>query len=252
MKRMILPSSAVAVLIFALAACTDSTKPPAGSPTITGTVTDVDGAPVVNAAVVLDLDMAQVTATTADKPQTTIIYTRPDSTAFEFLITDACDGEVFYDLNVPEGQAGNATITWTGKDLDGLLLPEGVYRYHMLMPDHEPQTGELMLARNLFAETGEFATIRCDTVRQTWRVAASTDADGRFTIAKDCWDFGRSTPFTDETGEVNGRIEITSRVRLWFYPEGRSYGFSSEWGTFDAENGASFTVVMPAGKASAP
>ena len=81
-------------------------------------------------------------------------------------------------------------------------------------------------------------------MRQTWRVAAWTDADGRFTIARDCWDFGRGIDGIGEDGEPTGRYEFTWRLRLWFYPADRAYGFAGDWGTFDPDRGVNFPVTM--------
>ena len=80
---------------------------------------------------------------------------------------------------------------------------------------------DLAVAHNLGDEAGTYGLVECATIRESWRVAAWTDADGRFRVQRDCWDFGRSTEMRDETGAVTGRMVVAPRVRVWAYP-GRS------------------------------
>ncbi|MFN2371140.1 MAG: hypothetical protein ABR506_08310 [Candidatus Krumholzibacteriia bacterium] len=83
-------------------------------------------------------------------------------------------------------------------------------------------------------------------VRDTWRVAAWTDAEGRFRIERDCWEFGESTPLVNESGDIVGTWTVAPRVRVWAYPADRSFGAASAWVDFDAVQGAEAPVVLPA------
>ncbi len=241
MKSMILPLFAV-VVVVALAACSDSTKPAPAPPMVSGTVTDAAGDPVADAAIVLDLDIVVPTATFADKPRTMINFSLPEPTPYELTITDACDDEVYFTQT--DSSAGSVSVVWDGTDEDGLEVPEGVYRYHLSVPDHETASAEIILARNTDGAVGDFGLATCAVVRQEWRVAAWTDGNGRYTVARDCWDFGRSIDSTDETGTVIGSVTVASRVRAWAYPADRDYGSPSGWVGFDAIAGARADVQV--------
>lgn len=240
-----LAAVAAAGLAAALAGCSDSAAPDRPPPAITGTVVDADRAPVADAAVVLDLDFVSGPAG-PDKPQTAIAFNLPEPGRVSLRVTDACDDEVYFALD-DSLPAGAHAFTWDGTDLDGRQVVEGFYHLHVRLDGHDPVTHELVLARNLGDETGVFATVAPADVRATWRVAAWTDAEGRFRIARSCWEFGASTAATDEFGDVVGTLTVAPRVRVWAYPADRPFGAASAWADFDAISGAEAPVVLPAG-----
>lgn len=240
-----LAAVAAAGLAVALAGCSDSAAPDRPPAAVIGTVLDAGGAPVADAAVVLDLDFVMGPAG-PDKPRTDIAFRLSEPGSLSVRITDACDDEVFFALD-DSLPAGAYAIAWDGTDLDGRHVVEGIYHCHLRIEGHDPVMRELALARNLDAETGEFATVGCAVVRDTWRVEAWTDAEGRFRIARDCWEFGASTAATDESGDVVGTLTVAPRVRVWAYPADRAFGAASAWVDFDATSGAEAPVVLPAG-----
>ncbi|MFO7608459.1 MAG: hypothetical protein R6X35_04580 [Candidatus Krumholzibacteriia bacterium] len=239
-----LAAVAAAGLAAALAGCSDSAAPDRPSPAVTGTVLDATGAPVADAAVVLDLDFVTGPAD-PDKPRTAIAFDLPEPGHFSLRVTDVCDDEIFYALD-DSAAAGSHMIQWDGTDQDGLLLGEGFYHAHFQFEDLDPRTFDIALARNLGDEQGMFATVACTEVHDTWRVSAWTDAEGRFRIERGCWEFGESTPWVNESGDIIGTWTVAPRVRVWAYPADRSFGAASAWVDFDAVQGAEAPVVLPA------
>lgn len=234
-----------AVLLGGLAGCSDSSEPDQPSPAVSGTVTDADGNPVADAAVLLDLDFVIQPPASADKPATRIAFDLPESGRVELRITDSCDDEVYYTWSDSLADAGHHTVTWDGTDGDGLQLVEGFFHAHLIFEGHEPKRTELALSRNLGDETGEFASVACATVRQTWRVAAWTDAEGRYRIERDCWEFGQETAAVDETGTVSGSVVVAPNVRVWAYPADGEHGVPGAWVEFDPITGAQADVQLP-------
>ena len=233
-----------AALLGSLGACSDSSAPEQPSPAVSGIVTDADGNPVANVAVVLDLDFVAHEPAAAEKPRTMIAFELPAPGRYEMRITDACDDEVFLTVR-DSATAGEVRIIWDGVDEDGLLLVEGFYHAHFQADGHEPVRLDLALARNLEAEAGEFGLVDCATVRQTWRVAAWTDAQGRYRIERDCWEFGQETTAVDESGTVIGSMVVAPNVRVWAYPADGEHGAPGAWVEFDPVTGAEADVQLP-------
>ena len=245
MLRMIMLLLA-AVLLGGLGACSDSSVPEPDPFAITGTVVDEAGMPVVGAAVLLDLDFVELVPFLADKPQTMIQFVLPDSAAFTLRITDACDDELFFERSDTSTEGGRYFVTWDGTDRENRLLAEGFFNAQLLIEGQEPVVHELAVGHNIGDEAGTYGLAECATVRESWRVAAWTDAAGRFRVQRDCWDFGRSTEMRDETGAVTGGLLVAPRVRVWAYPDGRIHGTASAWTDVSADTGADVAVRLPA------
>ncbi len=242
MLRPILALLVCAALLVTVG-CSDSSEPEPAHPAVSGQVLDAAGDPVADAAIVLDLEFSASSPAAAEKPRTAIGFALAESGRFTLSITDACDDEILYALS-DSLAAGNHTVFWDGQDNAGLLLVEGFYHAHFEAEGRDPVVHDLALARNWDDETGEFATVAGTTVRESWRVEAWTDQDGRFRIARDCWEFGESTVTTDETGTVIGRFAVAPRVRVWAYPADHAFGAGSGWADFDALTGAAVTIQL--------
>lgn len=238
--------AALGLALLALAACSDTTAPGSAEPMVRGLVVDNEGVPVAGAAVVLDLDFSGSTTLPGDKPQTAIGFSVPEPGYCTLRITDVCGEEVFYAFadSLP---AGLHSLTWDAKDLAGREVVEGVFHVHLDLAGRDPARMTIAVARNSTAETGEFATVACATVRDTWRVAAWTDDHGRFRIARDCWEFGQSIIQVGESGGQIVILTVAPRVRVWAYPADGDRGSGSAWTDFDARAGAAVTVRLAPG-----
>ena len=223
--------------------CSDSSEPESASVAVSGQVLDAAGDPVAGAAIVLDLEFVGQAPLAAEKPRTAIGFVLAEAGRFTLRITDACDDEVYYTLS-DSLAAGEHAIFWDGQDDAGLLLVEGFFHAHFEAEGLDPVVHDLALARNLDDETGEFATVAGATVRESWRVEAWTEQDGRFRIARDCWEFGESSAVVDESGNIIGSFVVAPRVRVWAYPADRAFGAGSSWTDFDPLTGAAVTVRL--------
>ncbi|MBE0567796.1 MAG: hypothetical protein IH621_17715 [Krumholzibacteria bacterium] len=235
--------AALGLVLLALAACSDTGGPDSPDPAVRGLVIDAGGVPVPGAAVVVDLDFTGPATMPGEKPQTAIGFSVPEPGYCTLRITDVCDEEVFYAFadSLP---AGRHSLTWDAKDLAGREVVEGVFHVHLDLAGRDPARMTIAVARNFTAETGEFATVACATVHDTWRVAAWTDDDGRFRIARDCWEFGQSLILRDESGDQIGIVTVVPRVRVWAYPADGDRGSGSAWTDFDDLTGAAVTVRL--------
>ena len=229
-----------ALAVLAVAGCSDSSSPPRDTFEISGTLTDADGAPVVGAAVILDYEFRQLES----DPPTKTAADLPEPIPMRFVITDACGVEVFYDSGDMTGYPGEPVFLWDLTDLEGLRATEGVYRYRIEADGREPVESDLALAWTMGNEYGPFGEDAAE-IRATWRLDAMTDADGRFTLERNCWDFGHTDDWVDEEGNITGTLLIPHWARLWFYPEDALRGTPGPWVDIDPERGGVLDMVLP-------
>ena len=241
MIRMIL-RVVVACVPLLLAACSDTTGPQITGFTIGGTVIDETGAPVSDAAVLLDFDFVTEVPVTADKPRASIAFDLPGPARFTLTITDVCDDEVYFAVSDSAVEPGARSVVWDGKDLEGRALAEGFFHYHLEVEGRPPRVGDLALARNLGAADGDFGAVESATVRDAWRVSAWTDADGRFLVDRTCWEFGATTTAFYEQGNETGTLVVAPRLRVWVYGADRPRGRASAWVDVDPATGADIPV----------
>jgi len=237
------PLVVVAALVL-VAACGDSTEPEPATFTIAGRVVDAGGAPVADAAILLDFDFAMEAPTAADKPRVMIGIDLPEPTRYTVRITDVCDDQVFFAVTDSAAEAGVRGVLWDARDLEDRVIAEGLFHVHLLVAGQDTLVSDLALARNVGEEPGDFGVIGSATVRETWRAAAWTDSDGRFVVDRDCWEFGQASTATDENGDPAGRFVVAPRIRAWAYPADRAHGSGSAWTPVDATRGAEITITV--------
>lgn len=235
-----MPAFMLVVCSLVLAGCSDSSSPPREEFEISGTVTDTDGAPVSGVAVILDYRFDQIEGPSPLKAAADL----PEPVPVRLMVFGGCGDEVFFDTGmITNPDVG--LVQWNGLDLEGLRAPEGVYRYRLEAEGREPVEKLFALALNMGNDFGSFGEDAAE-IRATWRLDAMTDARGRFTLDRNCWDFGHTDDWVDEEGTVTGTLLIPHRARLWYYPEGEARGTPGPWVDIDPESGGVLDFALPA------
>lgn len=219
---------AIAAVLLALSACSDSTKPRQEPPvTISGTVLDADGAPVVGASILLQHAYEPVPDGDGAKPQTGVefVITEPDTA--DIWITFPCTGDT---VRVVVRQyplmAGRYTILWSGRDRENRRVGDALYRLHLLGLTTDLHV-DFVYARDDWADLADGEPVAALDI---------TDSDGSFSIDTACM------PFGFEFGNPGGRTLVTHSIRLWAVVPGQS-AVSSDWLTVDAEDGAEVVIA---------
>jgi hypothetical protein len=228
--------AALAGVLIALSACSDSTKPPRERPVqITGTVLDAEGAPVVGASIMLQHAYETVPGSAAAKPQTGIEFTITEPDTADIWISSPCTGDT---VRVVERQyplgAGNYTMFWRGLDRADRRVGDGLFRLN-LVGRHADLRVDFLFARDDWAALAD---------GQPVAALATTDDDGAFAIDTTCLPFGYEFGAHDEYGAPASRSTVSRSVRLWAVIPGQGVT-GSDWVTVDAEDGAK-VVIAPA------
>lgn len=235
-KSMSLAAAVAACALLALSACSDSTKPRPDEPvTITGTIVDAEGAPIVGASILLQHAYELVPASEADKPQTGVRFTLTEPDTADIWITSPCTGDT---VRVIELQfalaAGQYIIFWRGIDQESRRVGDGVYRLNLVGRQADVHT-DFLFVREDWSAMGEGEPVA---------PLATTDGDGAFAIDTACLPFGYEFDGYDEYGEATGRSMVSRSVRLWAVTPDHTV-IGSDWVTVDAEDGAD-VVIAPA------
>lgn len=213
-------------------ACNDATPPDPPQNDITGLVVDDLGQPVAGATVVLQLNTDPSIYESPDKPQTQIEWELPEPCEMRVWISSYCDGDVLRLLMDGLLPAGVHMLTWDGTNEAGLVLPDGIYRYHLVT-----ETGESTVAFPILHHG--YGSFDAETALAP---QATTDAQGRFRLDQTCLPFGFAFDSIDDSGEPISMITITRIVRVWAF-SGDAYGTSHSV-TVDSDAGANVTVTM--------
>ena len=227
--------SRILLVIAALAligACNDATPPDQPQNDITGLVVDTLGQPVAGASVVLQLATDPSVYWSPDKPQTQIEWSLPEPGEMTAWISSYCDGDVLRLLVDGMMAAGSGVVTWDGLDEAGLVLPDGVYRFHVVTDAGETTSAFAILHHG-------YLSLDADAVLAP---QATTDAQGRFRLEQTCLPFGFAFEHVDGTGDPIFTITITRTVRVWAF-SGDSYGTSTSV-TVAPDTGADVTVTL--------
>lgn len=193
---------AVAVAATGLLGCND------GGPNwsaLSGTVTDADGTPLAGARINLGYTLLMGADTLAVPPlshEFGPLAVQPDSnsvlTVFDHL------GRMVWTAE------GGQSIYWNGKDLDGQYVPDGPYRYTLLV--HNDQ-GEKTLERWI-------VLIRSDLQTRSQTALATTGDDGSFEIPYPEIPIWKPYPFTtaNEAGEpISGDVTFDKTVKIYAF-----------------------------------
>lgn len=191
----------VVVGALGLAACSDdSTAPSTPDPSLlTGLVTDATGAPLAGAGILMGFQQPAQT-----RPSTEIAFVIPEAGPVKFWIENDCYSDtlrVLWDGPLP---AGSHSLVWDGRDSDGLTVPSGKYTYHLQAPSD-------LAVRDLYLFLETFTP---DTDPANYRLQATTDAQGKFTMEQDCLPFGEVVEMTNAQGEPVDSWIIPRQVRF--------------------------------------
>lgn len=217
-----------------LSGCSDSSKPEATNSDLRGQIVDAFGLPVAGAGVVLEYASDPPAGSAYDKPQTGIEFTLPETGSVSLWISSFCDGDTVRLLAGGELPPGQHTIIWDGKDGEGRILPDGVYRYHLVTVD-----GEKQVLFPLF-HLG-YRSLPADAVVAPLVV---TDAHGRFALGQGCLPLDFTFGSTNELGEPIGTRTITRAVRVWAWAGEGGALTAGPVVTVDPETGADVTVTV--------
>ena len=224
---------AVMALAMMLGGCGDDASPPHHDDAITGRIVDANGVPVAGASIVLQLD-DDLPFGSVDKPRHGIRFDLPDGGLATVWVSSYCDADTVRMLiNDEDLQTGQYTIIWDGLDDQDRVAPDGVYWFHVALPDTAFQTAFAQLRLG-------YADLAAGTA-----VAAlgTSDLHGAFTLSQACLPFGHAFTGTDESGTPTGTSSITRQVRVWaLHP---NYAPApSDWVTVDADAGAHVTITF--------
>jgi len=211
-----------------LAGCSDTTGPQADDD-IRGRVVDAQGDPVTDARIVLQYEYPG--AARADKPGTQIIYELPESGPVTFWISSYCDGDTVRML--VDGESPGGSIAWNGRDDDQRIVPDGVYRYHLIT-----ESGEQTAASPLF-HLGYG-----DLMDEPLAPHAVVDDQGRFTLDQACLGFGFTYDIMGDDGEPSGTATISRRVRVWAISEAADTWIASREVTVDPDTGFDIELTL--------
>jgi hypothetical protein len=229
MKNRSLIAAFAFLLVFG--ACNESTGPVIRPNDITGKVLDVDGRPIANAAIALELEFEDVAPSPADKPTLGIHFTLGEESPVQFWIASFCDDDTVRTLISGLLPAGSHEVFWNGLDDTGCLSPDGVYWAHVETPAGSSVTPVLMASPGYrgLPEGREVAP------------QATSTGDGRFRVGQGCLPFEFEFPAGGPYGATG--LAITRRVRVWalhddYVPD------CSDWVTIDADGGASVVITL--------
>lgn len=183
---------------------------------LSGTVTDADGTPLAGARVNLGYTIVMGGDTLAVPPLSRAfgpLAVEPDSnavlTVFDHL------GRMVWTAR------GDQTAFWTGKDLDGQYVPDGPYRYTLLV--HNDQ-GEQTFERWI-------VLIRSDVQTRSQTAIATTADDGSFEIPYPEIPIWKPYPFTtaNEAGDVTtGEAVFDKTVKVYAFRGDGSLDYGSQ------------------------
>ncbi len=215
-------------------ACGDSTEPPQVSSDIRGVVLDAAGQAVDGATVVLQFESDVPVPTIADKPQTQIRYSLAEAGHVAVWVASYCDGDTLRLLVDEDRPAGILLFTWDGRDDEGRVAPDGVYRFHVVTADGET-ANEMLLMYLGYQNVAEDAVLR---------PVAVTDATGHFAMSQACRALGFVFHAVDELGTPIGDYEVSHTVRAWAVDPVTDARTAGDWVTVDPASGADMTVTL--------
>lgn len=226
---------ALAAVLAAMAACSDSTGPrPADDPvTLRGIVADADGAPVAGASILLQYEQELVPGSVAAKPQLAVRFTSAEPDTGDLWLSAWCTDDTVRvaGLELPL-MAGQYQLVWDGQDSAGLPVPDGVYCWNVV-------TRRLDLHMSFMLDRGGYSWLAND---QQVAAQAVTDTAGAFVLDTTCLPFGVEFPAVDEFGQVIGTNAVSRRVRPWAVIPGHG-AIAGPWVTIDAEAGADVVIA---------
>ncbi len=207
---------------------------PGGDADIRGKVIDAVGEPVPDATVVLQLATDPPLGAAAQKPGTAIQFSLPGATEVTAWIASFCDDDTLRLLARGVLPAGQHTLLWDGRDGAGRVLPDGVYRAHVVT-----EAAHLEQALPLFhLGYAAFAPGAAPAA------AAVTDLRGRFRLGQACLPFGFAFEARDETGQVIGTRVVTREVRVWAFSAERGLVAAGGWLAVDETAGLETTLRL--------
>lgn len=203
----------VAVAAVGLSGC-NSTEPTWGS--LTGTVTDAEGTPLAGARVNLGYTLLLGGDTLAVPPLSRNVgplTIQPDSNAV-LTVFDHLGREVWT-------ATGGDTFYWDGKDLDGHYVPDGPYRYTLVVPREEgEQTSERWIV-----------FIQSSLEARALTAVATTGDDGTFEIPYPeipIWGTYEFTT-TNEAGDVtSGEAVFDKTVKIYAFRGDGTLAYGSQ------------------------
>ena len=219
------------LIVLFIVGCNNSTQPNTCSNCIiNGHVTDSDGNPLDNAAILLTFDSGMNRLTRMQMPSTTFTYALSEESSVLIWIADMCDDTVKVLVNANQS-AGNYSITWICDDLNGNTVVDGIYKARLAVNDLE-------IVNNLLLIQDYFPTIEGQNYH------AMTDEDGYFSISGDCLPFGVEYEAADAQGGSLGSFSVPFITKLWVV-HGDNSTFETEWYAVDSNTGLHVDIQVP-------
>ena len=136
---------------------------------------------------------------------TTIDYSIATSSDVMLWISSECEDtvKIFVDEYL---SPGNYSITWDGINMNGELVLNGMYKFHLTADGYYAEIN--IFKNSSFTDfNGCENELGCETI-------AITNDDGYFTIPWECLSFGDEYMATDEFGNQLGASEVSILLRL--------------------------------------
>lgn len=220
-----------------LAGCSDDpVDPKIETFTISGRVTDVNGSPVADSVILLDLAFEY-----SAKAYTWVSFDllEPDHVRIDLL--NWCRDEVFTtrEMDLP---AGKHSISIESIDADEKHLTDQSM-WILFSTSAGVEERPIVLLRNVEGEAGDYFQWDYAYVVDHVRVQAVTGSDGRYIVDDPCLGFGEKFATLNEDREIAEGL-LAWRVRAWAYHEGYTEGVPSEWTSLNPATGGSANIVM--------
>lgn len=197
----------VLATLFIISGCGDVPVIPGHqNSAIRGTVTDGDGTPLAETAILLTYDIPTPFAISGtDKPATNLNYEIPEAGPVHIWISEPCHGDTIKLLVDGVLSAGVHNIIWSADNEQQQTVTEGLYLFNIAY-------GEVVITREIFLVMATYAGF---TGPVGYEVFATTDAAGKFSLSQACLDFGTEIQLYGETGEPEGLYTVPHRATVW-------------------------------------
>lgn len=184
--------------ILVLFACKSESE----NPLVRGRVRDSNGSPVSQVKIVISLDML------TNQGNYSICYSFGHPMHVLLWVGAECDDDTVKILVDEIQQPGYHSINWDGLNNDSLIIPNGLYTYHLISDSTSNYSH--------FISAGDYNNYSYSNIEPL----AMTDEDGYFEFNQECLPFDHEQNRFDEQGNIVGTWRLSRSVVVRaFHPD---------------------------------